>query len=305
MQVVVVTEPGGPDVLQVQEQPDPVPGPGEAIVRLAAANINPTDLGARQGHYPPGIGVEGPPYVLGWDLTGEVTAVADDVTGCRAGDRVVGMIPWYEAGGRYGAYAELVRCRAEWLVELPPELDPVQAATLPLNALTAEQALGELAAPPEAEILVTGASGGVGSFGVEIAVAEGLRVAAVAGTDDEDWVRSLGAHRVLPRDTDYASIGSFTHVLDAVPVGAALFAAVADGGTIISTRAVEEQAGRGITQRPMLIHSDRAGLQDVVRRAAAGQLRTRVAETVPLAEAAHAHRLAERHGRRGKIVLVA
>lgn len=304
MKAIVVTGPGGPEVLQVQDLPDPSPGPGEVVVRLAAANVNPTDLGARQGFFPPGFEIAGPPYVLGWDLAGEVTAVRGDVANRAVGDWVVGMIPWYMALGRYGAYAELVLLRAEWLVDLPPGMDPVQAATVPLNAVTAQQAIALLQAPRGAQILITGASGAVGAFAVQLAVAAGLRVTAVAGSDDQEWVRSLGAEKVLPRETELSTIGSFSHVLDAVPVGVQVFPAVADGGAIVSTRPVADDPGRGIAQRPMLIEQDTEALRQLVQMVAAGALLTRVSETVPLAEAAQAHRLAEQHGRHGKIVLV-
>jgi NADPH:quinone reductase-like Zn-dependent oxidoreductase len=243
MKACVVTKAGGPDVLRMVDRSEPAPDAGEAVVSLVAANVNPTDLGAREGMVPPGFGIEGPPYVLGWDLAGEVAAVGDGVTGVKVGDRVVGMIPWYHAGGRYGAYAERVLLQAEWLVGLPAGLDPVQAATVPLNALTAQQALGYLGAPDGSELLVTGASGAVGSYAVQLAAARGLRVTAVAGTDDEDWVASLGAERVLARDSDLSEIGTFPYVLDAVPVGAAVFPAVADGGTIVSTRPIQEGGG--------------------------------------------------------------
>jgi NADPH2:quinone reductase len=304
MRAVVVTEAGGPEVLEVQDRPDPVPGAGEVVVRLAAANINPTDIGARHGMFPPGLAIDGPPYVLGWDLAGEVVAVGDDVSDHQAGDLVVAMIPWYAAGARYGAYAELVLLRGEWLVELPADADPVHASTLPLNALTAEQALAELGAPRGAEVLITGASGGVGSFAVQVAVALGLRVTAVAGTGDEEWLRELGAEQVLPRDVDYSTVGPFQYVLDAVPLGAGVFPAVGDGGTIVSTRPIGDEAGRDVDQRWMLIESDREALRSIVDRFAAGELRTRVAQTVPLDQADEAHRLAERSGRQGKIVLV-
>jgi NADPH:quinone reductase len=304
MKACVVTKAGGPDVLRMVDRSEPAPDAGEAVVSLVAANVNPTDLGAREGMVPPGFGIEGPPYVLGWDLAGEVAAVGDGVTGVKVGDRVVGMIPWYHAGGRYGAYAERVLLQAEWLVGLPAWLDPVQAATVPLNALTAQQALGYLGAPDGSELLVTGASGAVGSYAVQLAAARGLRVTAVAGTDDEDWVASLGAERVLARDSDLSEIGTFPYVLDAVPVGAAVFPAVADGGTIVSTRPIQEEAGRDINQVPMLVEPDREELEKLVRAVADGRLRTRVAETVALAQAAEAHRMCEQRGRRGKIVLI-
>jgi NADPH:quinone reductase-like Zn-dependent oxidoreductase len=305
MRTVVVSEAGGPEVLRVEERPTPVPGGGEVLVRLLAANVNPTDLKAREGQYPPDKGIEGPPFVLGWDLAGEVVAVGDDVDEHAVGERVVGMIPWYEARGKYGAYAEEVLVREKWLVPLPEGLEPALAATVPLNALTAAQALDRLDAPDGAQLLILGASGAVGSFAVQLARERGLRVVAVAGREDEEWVESLGAEKTLPRDAELDSIGSFDYVLDAVPVGSAVFPAVADGGRILATRAVEEEAGRGIEQIAMLVESDPERLRELLEKAAAGELRTRVAETIPLPEAAEAHRRSEESGHHGKSVLVA
>ena len=94
MKVVEVTELGGPDVLEVADREEPEAGPGQVVVRVRAANINPTDLGARQGlgrHTPPD-----PPFVLGWDLAGKVIAVGEGVTDLSEGDRVVGMVQWYD-----------------------------------------------------------------------------------------------------------------------------------------------------------------------------------------------------------------
>lgn len=348
MQAIVVTEPGGPEVLKAEDRPDPTPGPGQVVVRMAAANINPTDIGARHGMFPPGFDIDGPPYVLGWDLAGTVVAVGEGVAdGPQAGaagatspiaredesigesaaedgldpaplaasadpgvgpfgpgDEVVGMIPWYASGAKYGAYQELVLLEARWLVKRPEALSAVDAATVPLNALTAQQALGELGAPEGAEILITGASGAVGSFAAQLAIAQGLRVVAQAGTGDDEWIRDLGVARVIGRDEDLSTIGTFGYVLDAVPLGEGVFPAVAEGGTIVTTRPIAEEAGRGIDQRPMLIVEDTALLQRLVEGVATGGLLTRVAQTVPLADAAEAHRLVEESGRKGKIVLV-
>src|SRR3954447_1682379 len=133
MRVVEVTELGGPEVLKVAERPAPQPGPGQVVVRVRAANVNPTDLGARVGAgrvTPPD-----PPFVLGWDLAGEVAAIGEGVSDFNARDRVVGMVQWYEAGGSVGAYAECVAFDAEWLVPLPDSLDYETACTIPLNAV--------------------------------------------------------------------------------------------------------------------------------------------------------------------------
>lgn len=304
MKAIVVSEPGGPDVLEVEEREPLVPGAGEVVVRLAAANVNPTDLGAREGNYPPGKGIEGPPYVLGWDFAGAVTAVGDDVDAPASGDRVVGMIPWYDMQGHYGAYAEEVLAHREWVVPLPDGLDPTTAATVPLNALTAEQAL-DLLDPPEGErLLVIGASGAVGSFAIQLARERGLEVTGVAGSGDEGWVESLGAEAVS-RDTDLGEIGAFPYVIDAVPVGEAAFPTVADGGKVLSTRPVEADPGRDIEQISMLVHPDRDALARLVEQVAEDKLRSRIAETLPLTEAAEAHRRSEESGHHGKAVLVA
>ena len=302
MRVIEVQQPGGPEVLQVVERPTPTVGPGEVLVDVVAATVNPTDLAARQGF---AFGGAKPPYVLGWDFAGTVSAVGEAVQRLAPGQHVVGMIPWYEIGGRKGAYAEQVAVHEEWVLTRPEGLSAVDAATVPLNALTAAQCLAKLELPDGARLLVTGASGAVGSFAVRLAVEAGHEVTAVAGTGDEEWVAGLGAARVLPRDVDYAAVGSFPFVLDAVPVGAGLFPAVERGGRVITTRPVEDApADLGIHQQWMLVEMDLPLLVRLVGELADGRLRTRVSETFPLERAADAHRASEERGRRGKVVLV-
>src|SRR3954451_3277885 len=174
MRVVEVTKLGGPEVLQLADRPAPEPGPAQVVVRVRAANVNPTDLGARQGAGR--VAPPDPPFVLGWDLAGQVTAIGDGVTDFDPGDRVVGMVQWYEAGGSTGAYAESTVFDAEWLVPLPDGLDYETGCTIPLNAVTARQGLALLDPPEGSDLLVTGASGGVGSFAVQLAKRAGHRV---------------------------------------------------------------------------------------------------------------------------------
>jgi NADPH:quinone reductase-like Zn-dependent oxidoreductase len=242
--------------------------------------------------------------VLGWDLAGQVTAAGEGVEDFQPGDRVVGMVQWYETGGSVGAYAESVAFEAEWLVPLPNGLDYETAATIPLNAMTARQGLELLDPPERCDLLVTGASGGVGSFAVQLAAEAGHRVIAQAGRDDEPWPHTLGAAEVLPRDLDLGAIDPVPAIFDAVPLGAAAFAAVQDGGAIVSTRRPPEAPPeRRIRQESFLVHRDREALRELVDAVAAGNLRTRVDRTLPLAEAAEAHRLVEAGGLHGKVVL--
>jgi NADPH:quinone reductase-like Zn-dependent oxidoreductase len=302
MRAIEVTEVGGPDVLRLVERPDPTPGPGEAVVRIEAANVNPTDLGARTGRGPRAM--PDPPYVIGWDFAGRVLAVGDGARDIAPGDRVVGMIHWYDNQGRKGAYAEQVAVPADWLVPQPDALDATTAATLPLNALTADQGLTILDLPKDATLLVTGASGAVGAYAVQLAKAAGLHVVAQASDGDEDWVRSLGADEVVGRDVDYATVGPVDGLFDAVPVGEAAYAAVRYGGAAVSTRAVPEPpAERDIRQQVFLIEPDVQRLAALAQDAAAGGLKTRIDRVLPLEQAAEAHRLNEAGGLRGKVVL--
>jgi NADPH2:quinone reductase len=303
MRVVEVTELGGPEVLKVAERPQPEAGPGQVVVRVRAANVNPTDLGAREGA---GRAVPDPPFVLGWDLAGEVAAVGEGVGDFAPGDRVVGMIQWYDQKGSLGAYAESVAVDTGWLVPLPDGLSFVDGCTLPLNAVTAHEGLGLLDLPEPTTLLVTGAGGAVGGFAVQLAVAAGHRVIALAGRDDEDWPRELGAAEVLPRDTDLSSIEPLPAVFDAVPLGEPVFAAVQDGGAIVSTRRPPEaDPERRIRQESFLIHQNREALREQVVATAVGEIRTGVDRVLPRDEAAEAHRLVEAGGLHGKVVLVA
>lgn len=303
MEVIEVGEFGGPEVLRVASRPEPVAQPGQVVVRVAAANINPTDLAARAGLFPRDP-VE-PPFVLGWDFAGRITSAGGDVTDLRAGDRVVGMIQWYDAQGTLGAYAQSVAVDPAWLVRLPEGLDEVLAATIPLNALSADQGLELLALAPRSTLLVTGASGAVGSYAVQLAMAAGHRVTAVGGRDDESWLRSLGADTILPRDTDLATVEPVDAVFDGVPLGPPAAAAVRDGGAVVTTRGTADlDPARNVRLERFLIHADQRRLGELVADVAEGRLRTRVDRTLPLARAAEAHRLVEAGGLHGKVVLI-
>jgi NADPH:quinone reductase-like Zn-dependent oxidoreductase len=145
----------------------------------------------------------------------------------------------------------------------------------------------------------------VGGFAAQLAVRAGHTVYASATYDDEEWVRGLGVDTVIPRSADLARRGPVPAVLDAVPVGESADAVVADGGVLVTTRPTPPvDPARGVRQEVVMVRLDRPALRELVEAVAEGHLRTRVAATVPLAEAAEAHRRFETGGLRGKLVLV-
>jgi NADPH:quinone reductase len=303
MQVVEVAGFGGPEALTLAERPDPQAGPGEVVVRVRAANVNPTDLAVCDGsvvHRMPDVK---PPVVPGWDLAGEVVEVGEGVSGLPVGQRVAGMLYWPAIRGARGAYSQLVAIDADWVVPIPDGLDDPTAATIPLNALTADQALRIIDPQPGTTLLVTGASGAVGAFGAQLAVQRGLRVIAQAGRDDEDFVASLGVEEVLPRDVDLTAIDEVDNLLDAVPLGPVAATRLAEGGTAVFTRGISEPAPEGRRFEVVLVKPDPVALRRVVADVGDGLLITRVAQVLPLAEAPRAHELVRAGGTRGKIVL--
>jgi NADPH:quinone reductase len=302
MHVAEVSAYGGPEVLRLAERPDPSPAPDAVVVRIRATDVNPTDVALRAGQHAMAARLD-PPFVPGWDLAGEVTAVGSEVSGYAPGDRVVGMIPFGRIGGRVGAYAQAAAVDPTWLAPLASDIDDPTAATLPLNALTARQALDLIALPPESTLLVTGASGAVGGFAVQLAARDGYRVLAQASHEDEEWVASLGATEVVPRSTDLATMGPVDAVLDAVPLGPASTAPVRDGGIAVFTRPPRAEPDRDLRFETIRVQTDPQALRTLATDLAEGRLRTRIAEVLPLAQAARAHELNEAGGLRGKVVL--
>ncbi len=216
------------------------------------------------------------------------------------------MIPWVRIGGRVGAYAEAAAVEPDWLAPLPDGIDHPTGATLPLNALTARQGLDLLAAAAGSRLLVTGASGAVGGYATQLAARDGLHVIATASDGDEDWVAGLGAEEVLPRDADLGDLEPVDAVFDAVPLGPPATAPLRDAGAVLFTRSPQDfEAASRLRVETLLAETDPEALRSLAADLGAGRLRTRVAETLDLAQAAEAHRRVEAGGLRGKLVLTA
>lgn len=309
MRAIEVSTYGGPDALVEVQRSEPDAAAGRVRVRVAAATVNPVDIAIRAGAMAARVDAT-KPIVLGWDVAG---TTIDEAAGLPAGSRVVGMIPWFANGDGRGAYAEVVSLDRSWLALVPGDVPSAEAATLPLNGLTASQALGLLDLQPGQTLLVTGPSGGVGGFAVQLAAAAGVHVAAIASADDATYVAKLGASTVIERASAdriteavrAAFPGGVDAVLDGAQIGAPVLAGVRDGGRFVAVvPPAAPQPERGIEVRAVEVHPDQAELARLADLLASGRLVTRVATTVPLADAASAHRLVEAGGLRGKVVLV-
>jgi NADPH2:quinone reductase len=305
---VLIPRFGGPDVLTVGEVAVPPTTAGTVRVRVAAATVNPTDVALRSGAYRPNLP---PPYIPGMELAGYVDEVGSDVTGLRVGDAVMAIVRPLRPEG--GAQAEQVVVPAASVVPIPRGASMPEAATLPMNGLTARQILDLLALPPGRTLGVTGAAGAVGGYVIQLAKREGLRVVADAAPADEGLVRALGADSIVPRGPGVgramreAVPEGLDAVVDAALMGAAVLPAVRDGGQIAAVRAWTAGTVRGIVIRRVSVAEyaeRRDALLELARLAETGVLTLRVADTMPPERVGDAHRRFEAGGVRGRLVLV-
>ncbi|MGC4975569.1 NADP-dependent oxidoreductase [Streptomyces sp. DT199] len=294
MRAVVVNSFGGPDVVEVVETEVPVPGAREVRIKVAAASLNPVDAGVRAGVF----GGAGKRIGLGWDVAGTVDAVGV-ASSWSVGDEVVALD--YGMVKPLGTHAEYVVVDTDAAALAPATVDAVRAATLPLNALTALQALDRLELAPGDSLLVTGAAGAVGGYAVQLAAHRGISVTGLAREGDEAFVRSLGAGRFVGAVADR----DFDAVLDAAVLGEPALAGVRDGGRYIGVIPQAEPASvRGVRTGAVEVSADGARLAELVRLVDEGVLTTRVAETFALEDAAKAHARLDGGGVRGRLVLV-
>lgn len=299
---------GGPEVLTEVQLPQPVPGPGEILVRVRAAGLNPTDWRHRAVA---GLFLPEPPFVLGWDVSGEVAATGVGVTLFRPGDEVFGMLP-YPNG--HGAFAEYAAGPARAFAHKPAGLDHVRAAAIPLAGLTAWQALVDTAeVSARQRVLIHAAAGGVGHFAVQIAKARGAYVIGTASAPNHDFLRGIGADEVIDyRGTDIADVvRDVDVVLDSVDDENSIrsLRTLRPGGLLVSLRAfgtidlVAEADALGVRAVRMLVEDDHAGMRALAELVDSGALRPTIAGTFPSSAAAKAHALGDTGRTVGKLVL--
>jgi putative PIG3 family NAD(P)H quinone oxidoreductase len=323
MRAVVASEPGGPEVLDVSELPDPEPGEGEVVLAVAATAVNRADLLQRQGHYPPPKGAS---EVLGLECSGTVAALGEGVTGLQVGDEVCALL----AGG---GYASKVAVPAGQVMPVPDGVDLVTAAALPEVACTVWSNLAMVAHLQRGEtLLVHGGAGGIGTFAIQLAAALGVRVVTTAGSQAKlDRCAELGADvTVNYREQDFVEI--VKEVTDGRGADVILdnmgakylgrnVAALADKGRLViigmqggtkgelDINALLRKRGAVIAtalrSRPKEEKAAicRSVVEHVWPLVADGRIKPVVHTTLPLERAGEAHALMESSGNVGKILL--
>jgi NADPH:quinone reductase-like Zn-dependent oxidoreductase len=306
MRALTFSTPGGPEVLELVDVPEVSPGPGEVLVQVAACAVHPADIIARVGAF---AGVIAPRdrYVLGWDMVGTVVALGEATHGFSPGQAVVGSSDWLRT--LVGTQAEQVVLPAAALAPAPATVSKGEAATLPVNALTAAQALDLLELRPGETLAVIGAAGGVGRFLTELAVAAGAKVLGIASEADADVVTAAGATYVQRGDNISArlrahALGGVDALADTAVIGASALACVRDGGRYLGFIAPYAPASeRGVTVDVVGVHSDGARLAELVSMVDSGTLTLGKPQEFALADAVDAHRIFAKGGHRGGIVL--
>src|SRR5215467_4793415 len=286
MKAVVAHEYGAPEVLKFEEVPRPEPNDDEALVRVIASSVNPADPLTLSGKYAKEFGTH-LPLIAGYDIAGVVEKTGANVTKLKVGDAVYGY-PTF--GGGWADYTTV----KEWEVSAKPRsLNYVEAAAVPMGALTAWQSLVDVAKlQPGQTILIHGGSGGVGSFAVQIAKARGAKVIATASTANQDLLKQLGADVAV--DYTKTKFEDVARDVDAVldPVGketlARSYGVVKRGGIVMSLVALPDRAElakRGIHGAAISVHPDAGDLAEIAALIDAGKIKPIVTQILPLSEA--------------------
>ena len=300
MKAVVIHEYGGPEVLKLEEYPDPVPGRGEVLVRVAAASVNPIDYKRRAGltkdFYPIHF-----PGLIGVDMAGTVVKVGPGVEAFAAGNQVFAMAD--------NTYAELCVVKADILADIPEGIDLIQAAALPLVTTTGNQLISATGIKAGQTVLVTGAAGNVGRSAVFTAKERGAIVIAAVLKRQMDKAKTVGADQVVATDDDsaMANLPSLDVVADTLGGRTAeeLITKVKPGGVFASVLGPPRNADKYPTVKvvPVYATPDAKTLQFMAEAVRDGRLVIPISRKMPLSEAAEAHAAAEKGGI-GKILLV-
>jgi NADPH:quinone reductase-like Zn-dependent oxidoreductase len=308
MKAVRVHNYGGPEVLQFEDAPRPVPDSGEILIKAYAASVNPIDWKARAGYLKDFMPLP-LPFTPGWDVSGVVDAVGSGVSKFKKGDEVYAR-PNIMHGG-YGGYAEYVVAKEAQTALKPRSVDYVHAAAIPLAAVTAWQALFDTAGLQKGQkVLIHGAAGGVGSFAVQLAKWKGAHVIGTASAKNQSFLRELGVDEPI----DYAKtrFEDVVHDVDVVldTVGGETqqrsWKVLRKGGFLVSIAgapSTEEATKHGVRSAGISVNPDTSVLDEIGKLVDSGKLKPIVETVLPLSEARKAHELNESGHARGKVVL--
>lgn len=296
---------GGADNLHYDEVPRPDPQPGQVLVRVHAAGVNPIDWKIREG-YLKQLFDYSLPLILGTDVAGVVEAVGAGVTTLQVGQDVYGVVDMTLSG----AYAEYALGYAEAIAPKPQSLDYIHAASVPIAAMTAWQALFDGAdLQPGQTVLIHGAAGGVGGYAIQFAKWKGAQVIATASAANIDYVKNLGADRAI----DYAAqsfereVQDVDVVLDLVggETQARSWQIIRSGGVLVSTIGVPSSGiPENIRAIPIFVNPKAAGqLQQIAQLIDNEHIKVTVERTFELAEAAQAQEISQHGHPHGKLVL--
>lgn len=274
-------------------------GSDDVRIQVAAAAVNPVDVAIARGPLRSLLGL--PDAIgMGWDVSGTITEIGPDVLGFAVGDRVAGGRDVIERKPMVGTHATETVLPAAAVAHVPDGVDLVAVAAVPMNALTALQALDLFGSPAGRTLLVTGGAGVVGGYALALARHAGWQVTALARSDDADFIARMGAELLTEMPSQ-----SFDAVLDAAALVEPALAAVRDGGAFVTTAAgTPVQAERGITVQTVSVHPDGGALADILGLVVDGTIEVRVAGQVPLREAEKAYDAVERGGNRGRWLVV-
>jgi NADPH:quinone reductase-like Zn-dependent oxidoreductase len=304
MKAIVAHQYGGPEVLRYEDCPRPEPGWNEVLVRVVASGVNPADPLIVSGKYAKEFGTH-LPLIPGYDIAGIVEKIGGGITKLKVGDAVYAYVLF---GGGWAEYA--LTNESEAAIK-PKSLTFVEAAAVPLAALTAWQALIDTAKITAGQtVLIHGGSGGVGSFAIQIAKARGAKVIATASTQNQDLLKELGADVSIDyTKTKFEEIAKDVDVvLD--PVGkdtlARSYGVVKKGGIVVSLVSRIDKAElekHGIRGTPIGVTPNAAELGEITKMIEEKKLRPIVSQVLPLPEGATADEKAETHHTRGKMVI--
>jgi NADPH:quinone reductase-like Zn-dependent oxidoreductase len=306
MKAVLFEKHGGPEVLHLAEVPDPTAGPGEVVVDIHAASVNAADYKVRQGGGAYSGGGVRLPHILGRDFSGVVSAVGPDVTDLEVGDAVFGVCDQ----GVEGAYAEKIAIKAAIIAKKPARLGHVEAAAMALTSLTALWALEDTAKlKPGETILVQGGAGGVAGFAIQLAKHLGATVIATASANNHDYVRQLGAARVIDYNKEDFSkvVADCDVVFDTVggDVQIRSYDVLKPGGRLVwiaPAPAGFEPTRRDVQVLRPGVARDRAHLERMLALLEASAVSPPAITHYKLADAAEAHRVSEARHLQGKLV---